>query len=958
MPEQPQRLVYECEQWQIDLARRELRAGGVPVPLGGRAFEIMELLVRSAGQLVTKDEMMERVWPGVVVGENTLQVHVHAVRKALGTHRSLLKTASGRGYRLTGAWTRTIGPASEPMNAAELKAPGDVASGQTPRFGNLPMGAVELIGRAETVQRLLDLVSAYRVVTLTGPGGIGKTKLALEVGRGLMPAFCGDVWFVDLVSLSDPALVSSTVASTLNLDLDRRGPSPSSVAHAIGKRRLLIVLDNCEHLIGATAELAETLLRHCPNVSILGTSRERLRIDGEINFRVPPLDVPPQGPRSTDDISAHSAVELFIARMGDQPANRRHDSDLLKIGELCRRLDGMPLAIELAASRAATLGPEQVLAHLDDRFALLTGGRRTALPRHQTLGATLDWSYELLPEWEKRLLRSLAVFPAGFALDAAVNVASREDVPALRVAEGIANLAEKSLVDLDKSTSVARWRLLETTRIYALARLAEAGEVATVMRRQAEFFCGLFQTTAARLELKSIGPVMSGFAREIDNVRAALDWSFSIGGDSALGVRLTAAYVPVWLSLSLVDECLSRSGQALAALEREPPEDLRELMHLHTALGWQQMSGVPVAGGTTSWRAVLRIGEEIGDIDHQLHALWALWVDCKNGGRPRDGLSLADRFVALAEKSAQFANRFVGERIRGKSLHMLGRHTEARVCIERMLSHHVPSAESGHFLRSYFDQKIIAYNTIARISWIEGHQERALKEVEDNIQRAIDLGHHLSMASVLAECGCPVAFLSGNLDLCERYTAQLREESRPRALDVWNTFAECFSGELLIRRGQVEAGINRLGAGIEKLRRANFVVYHQTQFLSALASGLAKCGQIERAHRALDDALDECTRTGEAWFLPELYRIRGEIAILADSRSMDVAEALFTDALRIAGEQGALSWELRTANSMALLWRSHGRSDQVPALLIPIVDRFPKGNHVLDLDAARGLLRA
>jgi non-specific serine/threonine protein kinase len=321
----------------------------------------MEVLVRSAGQLVTKDEMMERVWPGVVVGENTLQVHVSAIRYALGTDRGLLKTASGRGYRLIGSWTQTIDPACEAMGVVELTVPRDVASGRTLKFGNLPMGAVDLIGRTETVQRVLDLVSAYRVVTLTGPGGIGKTKLALEVGRCLMPDFCGGVWFVDLVSLIEPTLVSSVVASTLSLDLDRHNPSPSSVAHAISDRGLSIVLDNCEHLISAAAELAETLLRHCPNVSILATSRERLRIDREVNFRVPPLDVPPLGHRGVDDISAHSAVELFIARMGDLPENRRHGSDLLNIGELCRRLDGMPLAIELAASRAATLGPEQVL---------------------------------------------------------------------------------------------------------------------------------------------------------------------------------------------------------------------------------------------------------------------------------------------------------------------------------------------------------------------------------------------------------------------------------------------------------------------------------------------------------------------------------------------------------------------------------------------------------------------
>src|ERR1700681_2717996 len=398
--------VYELDEWEVDLARRELRARGVPVPIGGRAFEIIEVLVQSAGELVTKNDLSARVWPGAIVEDNTLQFHISAIRKALGPDRGILKTASGRGYRLLGAWTSRQECTSSVYSVGlePMRSPAE------PFQTNLPAAASELVGRTNAVQHLRGLLSAYRVVTLTGPGGIGKTRLAFEVARGLFPSFQGDVRLVELVSLSDPGLFPSAVAGGLSLKLGGDEISAESVARAIGAQRLLLVLDNCEHVIDAAAKLAEAIVRMCPRTTILATSREILKIEGEYVYRVPPLDVPSQY-EEPGNIPGHSAVQLFIATTRALYADFSPDGEnLAAIAAICRRLDGIPLAIDLAATRVATLGLQQVAARLDDRLETLTGGRRTALPRHQTLRATLNWSYELLLEPERLVLRRLAAF--------------------------------------------------------------------------------------------------------------------------------------------------------------------------------------------------------------------------------------------------------------------------------------------------------------------------------------------------------------------------------------------------------------------------------------------------------------------------------------------------------------------------------------------------------------------
>ena len=392
----------------------------------------------------------------------------------------------------SGDWTVQHGEATEAPPVPQPR----LQSAERPPT-NFPAIVSQLVGRSTAVQRVRDLVSAYRVVTLTGPGGIGKTALAMKAARGLLTDFEHGAWLVELASLSDAALAPSAVAGVLELKLGGERITAESLAHGIGDRHLLLVLDNCEHLIDAVATLVEAVMRLCPRATVLTTSREIMRIQGESVYRVPALDVPALGQEAPDIILGHSAVELFVTRAkaldtGFSP----QPEDLPSIVEICRHLDGIPLAIEFAAARAAFVGTEQVAAGLRDRFALLTSGRRTAIPRHRTLRAALDWSYELLSEDEQRLLRRLAVFPAGFTFEAAQAVGGIGRA-GQSIVEELSSLVSKSLCERINSTPPTRWRLLETIRAYALEKLTENGEYSGAARRHAEYFRDLVSPMAA-----------------------------------------------------------------------------------------------------------------------------------------------------------------------------------------------------------------------------------------------------------------------------------------------------------------------------------------------------------------------------------------------------------------------------------------------------------------------------
>ncbi|HEX4615234.1 MAG TPA: hypothetical protein VH230_04900, partial [Stellaceae bacterium] len=581
-----------------------------------------------------------------------------------------------------------------------------------------------------------------------GPGGIGKSALALEVARTLFPAFGGDAWLVELASLSDPDLVPSAVTGVLGLKLGGDEISAESVARAIGGDRLLLVLDNCEHVIDAAAQLVETMVRVCPRTTVLATSREALRIEGECVYRVPALEVPPEHWGGPSDVLGRSAVELLVARMRELDWDFSPDSDgLAAIAAICRHLDGIPLAIEFAATRAATLGLEQVASRLDDRFTLLTGGRRTALLRHRTLRAMLDWSYELLPEAERRLFRCLAVFPGGFTLEAATAVAGDSTAPA--VAESIANLVAKSLVTRDGSVPAGRWLLLETIRAYGLERLADSGDAEQVTWRCAEFFRDLFVRAAPGSSREPAAADLAHYAREIDNVRAAIDWCFSPSGDSGIGVALTAAYAPVWLNLSLTAELRDRAERALESVDANLSARIQ--MELQIALGTCLTITLGSIERTRSvLTAALEIAERLDDLDAQVRAFWALWALYFNTGECGPAQSVAERFSRVASRTGDPGVISVADRVMGYTLQYLANHRAAQRCFERVLQMYVAPQRQRDKVWFLYDQRALTRAMLARSLWLQGFVDQAKSVAQASLTEAETANDKLTICFVLA----------------------------------------------------------------------------------------------------------------------------------------------------------------------------------------------------------------
>jgi predicted ATPase/DNA-binding winged helix-turn-helix (wHTH) protein len=460
--------------------RRQLLADGVPVELGSRAFDVLMVLVEARGLLVTKDELMSRVWPGTVVEENNLQVQISTLRKTLGEDRGFILTVSGRGYRFT-AEVRSTFTRPAPLPPLAVVAAAD-RSGAEP-LSNLPEPVSEFVDRETELADMLGLIATHRLVTVTGPGGVGKTRLALKAARHLLPEFVDGVWLAELASLSDPALVDRTMLTALGLGPEARNIPPDRLAATLRQKSLLIVLDNCEHVIEAAARGAERLLQAGSRIHVLATSQEPLGVDGEHVFRLGPLALPSEDDR--EDPLRHAAIRLFVTRVqATDPGFALDERTTGPAVAICRHLDGVPLAIELAAARAATLGIEEVAAGLEHRFRLLTEGSRTSLPRHRSLRATLDWSYGLLAEAHRAVTRRLAVLPGGFTLEAARAVAG-ESLGEAAVVDSVAMLVAKSLLVADHSGAAQRYRFLETTRAYLLEKLAESGEDAAPAHRPA-----------------------------------------------------------------------------------------------------------------------------------------------------------------------------------------------------------------------------------------------------------------------------------------------------------------------------------------------------------------------------------------------------------------------------------------------------------------------------------------
>ncbi len=909
--------------------------------LGARALDILIALTGPPGATLDKKDLMDRVWPGVTVDEGSLRVHMAGLRRALGdTDGQYIATLPGRGYCFVADVT-VSGP-----------QPGSPSGQQLPAEPNsLPPCLPGMVGREAEIDEIATQLLAQRFVTVLGPGGIGKTTVAVPVAHALLPEFNGAARFVDLGPVSDPSLVPSALAATLGLLVQSDDPVATLTAY-LADKRLLILLDSCEHVIDAAASVAEAIFRRAPRVHILVTSREILRVQGESIYRLPPLDVPPEGTTLTaQEAMDFSAVQLFVDRVAAAEADfELTDADAPAVAEMCRKLDGMALAIELAAGRVGAYGVQQTAQLLEGQFSLLWQGRRTALPRHQTLSATLDWSYDLLTPPERLMLRRLSAFSGLFTLAAAQAVmegAGGGALPDGSVLDGMASLVGKSMVVADTRGPTAVYRLLDTTRAYAATKLAETAERNDVARRHAAYFASFLPSVNERSTDLSKAQNFQLYAGHLGNVRSALEWSFGPEGDLGIATELAAGASLMFLRLSLLTECHRWAARAIAALDGAPQTAARELV-LQASLAQSIMFS---KGNSEEVRAAflraLALAEQLGDLRYQLQLLGGLHIFHERIGDFATAMSFARRSLAVAETIGDEGGIAAAHSFLGISLHLEGHHAEAQAHLDAALSCDRPARG----INFGFDHRNRARITLARTLWIQGLCDQAVEVAEFTVQEAARMEHPVTVCIALI-WAVSVYIWSGDWRAATDGIARFTEHAEQHSLAPYYAVGRGVRGELSVHDGDPAAGVAALRSALTTLHEDRYELL-TTAFLCAIADGQGRLGQRDAALDTITQAIAQVEENGDRFLLPELLRTHGDLLSSGPAPDRAGAETSLRRALDLAEAHGAVSWRLRSAISLIRL-----RPDdaEARAILADALARMAPGADTRDIRIARALL--
>jgi predicted ATPase/DNA-binding winged helix-turn-helix (wHTH) protein len=925
-------------------AERLLKKADEPIPLGGRALDILIALAERAGEVVTHRELISAVWPDVTVEEANLRAQIAALRKALGDGRDgarYISNITGRGYSFVAPVTRSTAARTVPVTGGT----------PTERVQKLPPRLTRMVGRDDTVRSLAEQLQVWRFVSIVGAGGVGKTTVAISVAHALIDEFHDAVFFIDLAALTDPQLVPTAVASALGFMVQTQDPLVSLLAF-IGDKKILLVLDSCEHVIGVAAALAERVVSGAPQAHILATSREALRVEGEHVHLLYSLDCPPEDAGLTAlEALRYPAAQLFMERAAASGYGAAlSDIDAPIVARICRRLDGIALAIELVASRVGSLGVRGTAELLDNRFSLRWHGRRTALPRHETLNAMLDWSYSLLSERDKVVLCRLSVFIGDFTLAAAGSVASETEVDEADVIDAVLSLVAKSLISATVINQSTSYRLLDTTRAYAAAKLAERGEADRIARRHAIFYSNFLEHDEIIQSLFGEHD-LSGYAPHIGSVRAALGWALSDRGDVAVGIKLAAWAAPLFIGLLLLEECRGWSERALAALD-DASRGTKQEMILQEAVA---LSSMFTRGNSDQVRAAIERGlalaEAFQDRARQLRLLAGLNLFLARLGDIRGALAVAERAGVIAQAVKHPAGAVWAEWLVGNAHHLLGNQAAAQLHCERGMALVV---EVGAFYANFldFDSRIRVLINLARTLWLRGFSDQGLRIA----QKAIDegAGRDNPFPNCVSLVYASMLLLwTGDLQRAGDLIEQLIVHAGRYSLAPYRAAGIALKGELAIARDEPEVGLDLLRGALETLHAQQYNLLIPG-FIGALAEGLRKTEQFEEALFAINGAIARATDSGVEMDLPELLRIKSEILVAQHDR--ESAMNCLTEALAVARAQSALAWELRSTTALARLLSEDGQRDQARHTLALVYDRFTEGFETADLKLARALL--
>jgi len=931
--------------YRIHPGQRRVFEGEQPLRLGRRAMDILLILLAQAGEVVSKQELMAGVWPDSVVEEINLRVHMAALRKALGDGQAgqrYIVTVAQRGYSF-------VAPIL--LHSMEER-PLDDAGGRH----NLPLRRTRMIGRQPLVDSLMNELPRRRCITLVGPGGIGKTTVALRVAEQLIGFYRDGIRLVDLAPLNDPALVGSHLAALLDLVLPE-GDSLTALINALQQRQMLLLLDNCEHLIDAVATLSESILRGAPKVHILATSRESLRAEGEYVQRLDALAYPSMSTMlSRGQILEFSALQLFIERAtAAQESFEPSDTQLPQVIEICHRLDGMPLALELAAAQVAELGLDGLLGQLQGRLPALGKGRQSSHERHLTLRATLDWSFNLLERCEQTCLRRLAVFRGGFTLESAAAVIVGEQIDPSVVFVSITQLVAKSLLSVEVGDEQVFYRLLDTTRRYALEKLEQAAEFDDTRDRHAERCLALMQQAKSEWEHTPTALWIERYARGLEDLRAALEWSLHGVGSGGLGIRLAAASAPLWQELSLLKEYGGYVRRALSLFDERNEPCPRLQITLKLALG---SACYHTWGGTAetidAFAQAQQLAQAHNDVAGQLRAVSGHMAVNLSCGHYRLALAQSEQFDRLGLHGDPLLSLST-HRLRVLALHYAGDQTQARVHAEQVLQRMAHSGNVNRFTHGFgvqYDQSVASLTVLARVLWMQGLPEQAWRAARQALDIAVQIDHGTSICYTLALASCPIAHYNGDQPNARMLLRLLLEQSQKHSVLLFNHWGRHYA----------------------QVIDADVIVQQPAE-----SGGLIGEMMVTLDPRFVDDALLQRALSGEAgWSTAEILRAQAQAlllegsgnasdpcgswlasdGVLSDSTNIKQAEHLLQQALTTARTQGALAWELRSATSLAQLWQRQSRGHQALSLLRPVLERFSEGHATPDLRKACGLVEA
>jgi predicted ATPase len=906
-------------------AQRLLERDGSPVQLGDKAFDVLRILVERAGQVVEKAELLRQV---SIATEESLRFHIAALRKALGEGRYISNVA-GQGYSFVAPVSGVSGDRSADARPTSARP--------------LPARPRRLVGRDQVLGALAEQLLEHRFVTLVGPGGVGKTSVALTLAHDLVSRFGGDICFFDVGNVFNPELLAGALAAALGIPIQPGSAAPGIVTF-LQQRRMLLVLDGCEPGVDVAAALAEQLFRETPRVHLLATSREALRADGEHVHRLFPLDYPSAGEGQTaEEALGFAAVQLFVERVTSSLQGfTLTDDEAPLVSEICRKLDGLALAIELAAGRISAYGVREVARQLESQFALMWPGRRTAVARHQTLSATLGWSHNLLSGREQIVFRRLSVFAGTFTLDMATAAVSDDVLSRAEATELLGSLVSKSLVQFHTEGPHGFYRLLDMTRSYAFDRLGEAGEVRWAAQRHARLVRRLLEDAVAGQDSgRRLGELL-------DDVGAAIEWSLSPDGDLDEGAALAAASAPIWLQAGLLMECRYWMTRVLGSIHA-PALDAHRQLSIQAALA----SAETFTDGFTedsfgNWQSAFTIAKSLQNIEQQLTCLVVLWAHRIRSPEYQHALSLARQVDELAATVADRGTRAMADWMVGITHHHLGQLATARPLLERSLAGDTLEARQAMMTQFGYDRRIPTMGVLSNLHWLQGRPEEAVRLGAIAVAEARRSSYPVPLCEALTWQALNLHLRGDDSGQVEALLEETIAQARPHFIESYLGLSEALKGLGAVMRGDFD-GAALVSQGLGLLSKSHYEVFHPL-FLTELARLRAQAG-VHLSDDEVASLLRLDTGGPEQWSSAEVRRNLGEV-LLRRGEAGRAAE-LFAGAADCAERQGALGWALRAALSLARSAAEPASRAGSKAHLAAVLQRFTEGAETADLQAAR-----